>query len=168
MSGFDWVVPMPIIGSNPVKIHLGQVKCEIFFQITREYGTHRCIIFGWSWTTLTGITDDFILENFLIPQCIVKFAKIHFGFKLFLGKFQKFGFFIGNYLGEKCDARTDLVHEPEGNIFFMHQYNCKVIKISAFFLYKVKVKKMSILFFVARKVIVFMEIQVSFLLLSFA
>ena len=31
---------MPIIGSNPVKIHLGQVKCEIFFQITREYGTH--------------------------------------------------------------------------------------------------------------------------------
>ena len=97
----------------------------------------------------------------------MKFAKIHFGFKLFLGKFQKFGFFIGNYLGEKCDARTDLVHEPEGNIFFMHQYNCKVIKISAFF-YKVKVKKMSILFFVARKVIVFMEIQVSFLLLSFA
>ena len=35
MSGFDGVVPMPIIGSNPVKIHLGQVRCEIFFQITR-------------------------------------------------------------------------------------------------------------------------------------
>ena len=141
---------------------------DILSNYQRIQNTCCTIIFGWSWTTSTGITDDFILENFLIPQCIVKFAKIHFGFKLFLGKFQKFGFFIGNYLGEKCDARTDLVHEPEGNIFFMHQYNCKVIKISAFFIHKVKVKKMSILFFVARKVIVFMEIQVSFLLLSFA
>ena len=40
MSGSDRVVPMPIIGSNPVKIHLGQFECEIFFQITREYRTH--------------------------------------------------------------------------------------------------------------------------------
>ena len=65
----------------------------------------------------------------------------------------------------------------QGQIWSMNQkaiyFSCintivKSSKFQLFFLYKVKVKKMSILFFVARKVIVFMEIQVSFLLLSFA
>ena len=79
MSGFDWGVPMPIIGSNPVKIHLGQVRCEILFQITREYGTHVSYYLAGAGQRWLDLTDDFILENFLIPQCIVKFAKIHFG-----------------------------------------------------------------------------------------
>ena len=160
---------MPIIGSNPVKIHLGQVRCEICFQITYQRIQNTCIIlFGWSWTTLTGLTDDFILENFLIPQCIVKFAKIHLGFKLFFWvSFKSLDFLLEIIWGKSATLRQ-ICSLNQKAIYFPCMNT--IVKSSKFqlFLYKVKVKKMSILFFVARKVIVFMEIQVSFLLLSFA
>ena len=167
MSGFDWVVPMPIIGSNPVKIHLGQVKCEIFFQITREYGTHVVSYLaeaGQRWLELLMIS---YWKTFWSLNASWNLPKYVLDLNFFWVSFKSLDFLLEIIWGKSA---------TQGQIWSMNQkaiyFSCinTIVKSSKFqlFLYKVKVKKMSILFFVARKVIVFMEIQVSFLLLSFA
>ena len=134
---------------------------------TREYRTHvSYYLAGQRWLDLLMISYWKTFWSLNASWNLPKYILV--GFKLFFWvSFKSLDFLLEIIWGKRamqrqiCSLNQKAIYFPCMNT---------IVKSSKFqlFLYKVKVKKMSILFFVARKVIVFMEIQVSFLLLSFA